>query len=145
MAQYFETEVSYQKEDETGALKPVKDLYLVDALSYTEAEARITKEVENTRGGFKLKITKKNITEVFENQLREDTYWLAKVDYISFDERSLKEKKTTHKMLVQGDQLASAFVALKNKLGSLNDYEITCFSKTAILEVFHYKSELLSE
>lgn len=139
MAQYFETEVSYQKEDETGALKPVKDLYLVDALSYTEAEARISKEVENTKGGFQLKITKKNLTEVFENQLREDTYWLAKVDYIVWDEKTQKEKKTTHKMLVQGAGILGAYTELKINLGTLNDYEITSITKTAILEVFKWK------
>lgn len=141
MATWYYSKIRYQREDEAGTLKTIKEAYLIDAVSYTEAEARVFEIVASNTPEFQIdKISKMKLAEVFIEPDVE-TWFKAKVQYISFDESSQKEKKTAHFILINAIDPGQVYKLLKEKLGSLNDYEITDINLTDILEVCPYEPE----
>lgn len=101
MAQWIETKLRYNKVMENGAVKKVTEAYLVDALSFTEAEARIIEEMKpRIIGDFEVKAVKKaKINEIVGDQ-DSGRYYLAKVGYITIDEKSGSEKTAESHLLV---------------------------------------------
>lgn len=94
MATWFECKVRYDKMQENGAVKKVNEPYLVDALSFTEAEARIIEEqTPYISGEFSVSAVKRTrIAEIFFNE-DGDRWYMVKVAFITIDERSGVEKK----------------------------------------------------
>lgn len=72
MRNWFISKVAYEKMLENGMQKRVVEPYLVDALSYTEAEARTIEELRPyITGEFTIAdITRKKIAELFFNDKR---------------------------------------------------------------------------
>ncbi len=100
MSQYFEVVIKYDKMQENGSVKRVSEKYIVDALTCTEGEARVTEEMEPFISGDFLATSVKQtaISEIFN--IGADRYYLAKVGFISYDEKSGKEKRTIEQILV---------------------------------------------
>ena len=136
MATWYNAKVSFQKEDESGSLKTITENYLVDAVSYTEAEARMADIL--TMADYLITLTRMKIEKVFGFQNTTDSYYRAKVLYIVWDEKSQKEKKTPYFFLVRETTIKRAYDLLISELGEVNDYEISDIGITPILEVFHY-------
>jgi hypothetical protein len=148
MATWYLGKIRYQKEDEAGSLKTINEAYLVDAVSYTEAEARMFEIVASNTPDFQLtNLTKMKLSEVFFEENGSEIWYKAKVQYISFDEKTQKEKKTPHIMLINAENPKDVFEALTKNLGNLNDYQITDINITTILEVCPYlpENELLKK
>lgn len=142
MATWYLGKIRYQKEDEAGSLKTINEEYLIDAVSYTEAEARqIGIIASNTPEHQLVKLTKMRLSEVFFEENGSETWYKAKVQYISFDEKTQKEKKVPHMMLINAENPKDAYEALVKNLGNLNDYLITDINITNILEVCPYVPE----
>jgi hypothetical protein len=142
MATWYLGKIRFQKEDEAGSLKTINEAYLVDAMSYTEAEARMFEVVASNTPDFQLtNLSKMKISEVFFEENNAETWFKAKVQYITFDEKSQKEKKVPHIMLINANDPREAYDLLKKNLGSLNDYQITDINITAIIEIFPYEPE----
>lgn len=141
---WFTTKVKYQKTMEDGAEKVVSEAYLVDALSFTEAESAIIDEISlYVSGELKISgITKGNYREVFFSDLDDDDKWYkAKVALICIDEKTEKEKRTNVNYLVQAKSLARALRYLDEALsGTMTDYEIVGLNDTAIMDVFEHKA-----
>ena len=141
-ATWYECKVRFRKIDETGLQKVVTEPYLVDALSYTEAEKRMTQEMMTyTSEEFKItNIRVANYAEVhpFENT---DRWFRSKVALTAYDEESGKERKSNIYLLVQANDLREAFdntqVAMKNTMG---DYTIPAIAESPIMDVFPYFS-----
>lgn len=114
--------------------------YLVDTLSFTEAESRI---IEETRlyisGEFTISdIKRARLSEIFLNE-NGDRYFKTKIYFVTLDEKSGSEKKTTVTMLAQASSLKEALeVVEKGMSGTLADYEIASLSETAIMDIFPY-------
>ena len=146
MNNWFECKVRYEKMMENGLLKKVTEPYLVDALSFTEAEARIIKEITPfISGEFTVSdIKRARYTELFED-VTGDKWYRCKVFFISLDEKSGAEKKTACAMLVQAIDLATS---LKNLIegmkGTMADYQIASITETAIMDVYPYETEKAS-
>lgn len=141
MSLWFECKVRYAKTMENGAVKKVNESYLVDALSFTEAEARITEErMPYISGEYTISAVKKTrISEIFADPQADERYYLAKVSFISIDAKGM-EKKTASYILVQADDFASALNRFNEGMkGSSADYEITSIAETPILEVYPVK------
>ena len=141
MRNWFNCKVKYTKEVD-GKLKKVTEQYLVDALSFTEAEARMHEQLEQmVRGEYTItNISKQNIADIFHYQDAVD-WFKAKVKYITYDEESGKEKMTTHYMLVTANDVRDAYDRLLDSLkGMMVDFEIDTISKSSILDVFPYFS-----
>ncbi|MDI9865752.1 MULTISPECIES: DUF4494 domain-containing protein [Bacteroidota] len=142
MATWYLAKIRYQREDEAGSLKTINEAYLIDAVSYTDAEARVFEIVASNTPEFQItNLTKMKLSEVFFEDNNAETWFKAKVQYISFDEKSQKEKKTAHMMLINANDPGEVYTLLKKNLGNLNDYQITDINITTILEVCPYEPE----
>lgn len=138
MALWFECKVRYDKMQENGAVKKVNEPYLVDALTFTEAEARIIEEMKPfISGEYSISSEKKTkISEIFFNE-GGDRYYLVKVNFITLDETTGVEKKSTTTILVQAADFDSAVENFKKGMsGTMADYEIASISETMIMDVF---------
>lgn len=125
---------------ENGTVKKVTESFLVDALTFTEAEARITAEMqEGIAGEFSVCSEKKSrITEV-HNADREKFY-LVKVGFITIDERSGEEKRMVTDILIGADNFDEAVTLIHEVMkGTISDYEVISIGESAILEVFNQK------
>ncbi len=140
MANWFECKVRYDKMQENGAVKKVTEPYLVDALSFTEAESRITEEQRPfISGEFDVAAVKRSrISEIaFADDC--DKWYLAKVAYISIDEKSGVEKPI-QQILVQATGFKSAYDnLLKFMEGTLADYDIVSIAETPLMDVYRMK------
>lgn len=143
MAQLFETKIHYDKIQENGAVKKVTEAYLVDALTFTEAEARIIEEMTPyISGEFSVVAIKRTkIAEVFWNPEAEK-WWTVKVNFITLDDKTGVEKKSASLILVQADDDASARGKFNEGMkGTMADYEIAGINETNYLEVFKYSGK----
>lgn len=141
--EWFECKIQYDKTQENGLIKSTKETYLVDALSFTEAEESITKEIEPFMSGeFVISdIKRAKIAEIFESEdTTADRWYKVKVGFISIDEKTEKEKVVSQTNLVQATDLFSALDTLqKGMKGTLGDYKIISVAETPILDVFFHK------
>ena len=138
MALWFECKVRYDKIQENGTVKKVNEPYLVDALTFTEAEARIIDEMKPfISGEYSISSEKKTkISEIFFNE-GGDRYYLVKVNFITLDETSGVEKKSTTQILVQASDFESAVANFNEGMkGTMADFEIASVSETMIMDVF---------
>jgi hypothetical protein len=137
---WYECKVKYKKTHETGEQKVTTDTYLLDAVSYTEAEARISEEMKAyTSEDFRImNIKVANFSEVhpFENS---DRWFKSKVSLVALDEESGKEKKTNIYLLVQANDVKEAFENTTNAMeDTMGDYTIPSITESPILDVFPY-------
>ncbi len=140
MHNWFECKVAYEKMLENGMQKKVTEPYLVDALSFTEAEARITEEIRPyITGEFTIAdIKRARFSEIFFNE-NGDRYYRIKVFFISLDEKSGAEKKTAVQMLSQASDLKSAIAVLEEGMkGTMADYTIASVTETPLMDVFPF-------
>lgn len=143
MHNWFECKVSYEKTLENGLQKKVTEPYLVDALSFTEAEARIVEEIKPYISGvFTITdIKRAKLSEIFFNE-NGDRFYVCGVEFISLDEKSGSEKKTKCQMLAQASNLEEAMKVLsKGMEGTLADYNSVSIRETKIMDVFPYSEE----
>lgn len=138
MNNWYECKVKFQKTLENGTQKKVTEAYLVDAMSFTEAENRIIEEMTPyISGEFEVTAVKKeHIAELFADP-EGDRWYRAKVMFITLDEKSGSEKKTASSVLVQAKDFQMAVKNLEDGMkGTMSDWEINTISETAILDVF---------
>ena len=143
-ATWFECKVRYDKVMEDGAQKKVTEQYVVDALSFSEAEQRIMDEMSAyISGEFEITDVKKaQYKEVFfcDNGL-EDRYYKAKLQFITIDEHTEKKKRSAVTYLVQAGTLDGAVKNINEMMnGTIIDYEKSNISETKIIDVFEYKN-----
>lgn len=134
---YFITKVRYEKLQENGMQKMITEAYLVDALSFTEAEARITEEMKPfISGDFTIQdISRYKVSEAFLGN--GDRYYKCKLEFISLDEKNGSEKKQSVYMLVQASTLDEAKNTIVSEMKkSMTDYSIAKIEETSILDVF---------
>ena len=139
MHNWFECKVSYEKMLENGMQKKVTEPYLVDALSFTEAEARIIEEIRPfITGEFTVTdIKRARLSELFFNE-NGDRFYKIKVYFITLDEKSGAEKKTAQ-MLAQATTLKEAIAVLEDGMkGTLADYTIASVTETQLMDVFPF-------
>ena len=120
MAQWIEVKVRYDKMTDSGKTVKVTDPYLVDALTCTEAEARIIEEVTPFISG--------------------DRFYKVKVNFITLDEKTAVEKRSASYILVQASTFADALANFnKGMKGTMADYEIESIAETKIVDVYRYQ------
>ena len=138
MIQWFETKVKYDKTLETGAVKAVPETYLVDALSFTEAEARITQEMEPyVTGEFLVTAVKKvKLDDVLYHE-GGDRWYKVKTNFITIDEKTAVEKRTASYQLVQASDFKGALTTfLEGMDDTMADFEIASITETPLMDVF---------
>ena len=126
---------------DSGVQKTVTEPYLVDALSFTEAEARIIEEMKPfISGEFTVSDIKRvKFSDSFFNETG-DRYYKAKLYFITLDEKSGSEKKTAINMLIQASELKEAVEVVETEMKkTMIDYSIAAVTETAIMDVFPYE------
>jgi hypothetical protein len=143
MPSWFQAKIKYQVQDEQGRQKAIAEVYLFDAVSYTDAETRLYNYVAQNMPDFQLTgLTKLRIQEVFFEEEGAVTWYKVKVNYIEFDEKAQKEKKIPYTMLINAENPKEAYEKMIERLGTVQDYQITDINLTPILEVVPYESEI---
>lgn len=138
MALWFECKVRFDKMMDNGAVKRVTEAYLVDALSFTEAEARIIKQqTPCISGDFTIPAIKKtNIAEIFPDDTA-DKWWLVKYNTITIDEKTAKERRSPVHVMVQADTQQGATDRFNDGMkGTMADFEIEKIAETKIIDVY---------
>jgi hypothetical protein len=142
MSKWFETKVEFEKTIEDGSQKKVKEAYTVDALSFTEAEERITEEMSAyISGEFNVKnIAEASYKEIFFSDLASaDKWYKAKLQFITLDEKTDKEKRSNVYYLVQAGTLKGAVGNIESVMGTtMVDYVIASVNETTLIDVFEY-------
>ena len=141
MANWFECKVSYDKTMENGGVKKVNEPYIVDALSFTEAEARMIEEITPfISGDFSISAVKRTkIAEIFWDDSA-DKWYLVKVAFITIDEKTAAEKKSTSLILVAANDFQGAVDAFTEGMkDTMADYEIASITETPIMDVYKMK------
>jgi len=143
MFNWFECKVKYEKTQDDGSVKKVCEPYLVDAVNFTEAERRITQEMQPLISGeFEVSDIKRvRYAELFETALESADRWFkAKLQFITLDEKTGKERKSSQLLLVQAADLAGALERLQEGMKeSMLDYTIASIAETQLMDVFHYQ------
>ena len=144
-ANWFLCKIRYEKIMEDGLQKKVTETYVVDAMSFTEAEARIMEEMSSyISGEFEVhEIDRAVYKEIFfSDEDTADEWYKSKVQFITIDENTEKEKKTNVYYLVQGSSLENARKNIDEVMGgTMIDYVISSVSETTIIDVFEYMKD----
>ena len=139
---WVECTIKYTKEMDNGKEKKVSELYLIRSLSFTEAESRITEEMKHfISGEFTVKALKSTkYSELFSSdEEAADKWFKCKLMFITLDEKSGAEKKTSTQILVQAADLRDAVKKLDEGMkGTICDYKIASISDTKIIDVYPY-------
>lgn len=141
MAQWIEVKVRYEKLLDSGKTVKVTEPYLVDALSCTEAEARVVDEVTAFISGEYnvLAVNKTKISEIFWDETG-DRFYKVKVNFITIDEKTAAEKRTASYILVQASNFTDALRRFTDGMkGTMADYEIESITETKIVDVYRYQ------
>lgn len=142
---WFECKIRYEKIMEDGLPKKINEVYVVDALSFSEAEERIIEEMSSYISG-EIEIVDVKIApyrEVFfaDDNLA-DQWFKAKLSFITIDERTDKEKRTSMMYLVNAGNISSAINNIDKVMSNtMIDYVTTSISATKIIDVFEYKKK----
>lgn len=143
MNEWFQCTIKYEKTLENGLVKKVSEPYLVDAISFTEAEKRIIEEIKPFMTGiFEVAdIKRAHYAELFESADESaDRFFKVKLQFITLDEKSGKEKKTSQNILVQAADLRDSIQRLDEGMKtSTIDYTIASVQETPIMDIYHYK------
>lgn len=141
-SEWYEVKFQHEQTQEDGTQKKVTELYTVDALSFTEAESKITEEMKLYVSGetFIKAITRAPYKEIFfDDRESDDKYYKAKLDFITIDEKTEKEKKSTVTYLVQAASLDEAKKNINEVMGkTMIDYDIQSIAETKIIDVFEH-------
>lgn len=142
-ATFYECKVRYEKTIESGEQKKVTETYVVDALSFTEAEGRIIEDMKPYVGDKEMEVTAIKIASykevVFSDADMDDKFYKVRCNFITLDEKSGKEKKTAVDYLVQAATVEGAKKNLDEVMsGTMIDYVIVSVIETNIMDVFEH-------
>lgn len=141
-AEWFETKIRYEKTMEDGLQKKVTESYVVDALSFTEAEEAIIQEMSSyISGEFTVTDIKKTpYKEIFfSDNPRDDKWYKVKLQFIILDEKSGKEKLSAVNYLVQSNTLQNAVQNVENVMNKgMQDWKMAAISETSLLDVYEH-------
>ena len=143
VSKFYEVKIQYQEMQEDGKEKKVTEQYVVEALSFTEAESRIIEEMTPYISG-EFDVVSEKIApynEIFLSDRTDDDKWIiSKVGFITLDERTGKEKKQTFRYLVQAATSELALDYTKEMFShGMSDYSIEAVQDTPTLDVFLYE------
>jgi hypothetical protein len=140
MNAWYECKIKYRKTDENGKDKLVSESYLIDALSFTEAEQRTHEELSQyISGDFRITTIKPaNFSEIVPVE-NSDRWFKSKLSLISFDEEKAQEKRSNSYILVQANNVKEAYENIFEYMnGTTSDFEVPAIAESNILDVFPY-------
>ncbi len=146
---WFETKVKYDKTVEDGSVKPIIEQYVVDAFTFSEAEETIIREMKPyISGQFDVKaIAPTSYGEIFFSDAPADDRWYkAKLQFVTIDEKTEKEKRVNSYKLVQAASINGAIKHIEEVMGgTMIDFVIASINETKIMDVFEHKVKTESQ
>lgn len=143
-AQWFECKIKYEKTTDDGVQKKVTELYVVNALSFTEAESSIIEEQESfVSGEFEVTdIKKAKYSEIFfSDKESDDKFYKVRIQFITLDEKTGKEKITSNLYVVQSSSLENAVKYIGDIMGgSMIDYKSAKVEETSIMDIYEHST-----
>lgn len=138
MSKFYEVILRYDKMQEDGKVKRVSERYLTDALSLTESEARVTEKMQPyISGEFYATSAKETAMAETTGDVTCGKFYLAKVAFITIDEKTAKEKRTISHVLVGAEDFERAYNNLKVAMQTtMADWELQSLALSPILDVF---------
>jgi len=147
MQTWFECKVKYVKIDDDGRERKVSEVYLVDAVTFTDAETRIIQQMGTmVRGEFIVdNIKKSNIVEIYPHD--DGEWWFkARIGIVTIDEKAGKEKKINNYFLVAADDIKQALQRLEEGLSYiLVPYQTNSLAVCNIVDVFPYFEDVVDK
>ncbi|WP_421830009.1 DUF4494 domain-containing protein [Larkinella sp.] len=142
MPSWYQGKIRYQLQDPTGKTKTINEAYLIDAVSYTDAEARLYKEAAANTPDFSVTaITRMRLADLFHFEESGETWYKCKVVYITEDDKG-REKRIVNQMLVNAENVKQAYERIEISLHSmLIPFETTDVNTTKILDIYPYIEE----
>jgi len=142
MNTWYKAKIQFLKQAENGTIFKKSEEYFLNALSFTEAEARLQGILEEYIPEYNLATcSKSNINDIVIDESKE-TFFKLKITYVSVDSDSGKEKKFNENYLVQADSIIEAIEKTNERMeGSIVDWEIVNAAKTNVIDVFPYEEE----
>lgn len=142
MNTWYKAKISFLKQAENGTIFKKSEEYFLNALSFTEAEARLQGILEEYIPEYNLDAcSKSNINDIVIDESKE-CFFKLKISYVSADADTGKEKKFTENYLVQADSIIEAIEKTTQRMeGSIVDWEIVTAAKTNVVDVFPYEEE----
>lgn len=143
MRTWYQCKVKYAKENEEGLLKSISEQYLVDAVSFTEAEAILHDRLgSQIRGDFQITHeSKSNIVDVFFYE-DADIWYKGKITYLVADGESGREKKVTQYMIVTAEDVRQAYDRIQESMSNmLVSFRVPDITETGIVEVFPFEKD----
>ena len=143
MNTWFKVKVKYTKQLESGSFKRVSEPYLLSAMTFTDAEARIYEELGTfIRGEFSVMgITREDIQDIFQYD-DADTWFKCKISYDNIDDEGDKKRTVTQNFLVSAKTVKDSYERIEESLETLMlDYQIISIIASPIVEIFPYKEE----
>lgn len=134
---FFEVKVKYERPGEEGRQQKVVETYLVDTLTFANAEERVTEEIKPFLQGEMevVNIKKIRVADVVDAE-DADRWYKSKIDIVTFDEEHVKEKHNANLMLVKGSDLADALQRLVKELaGWQTETTILNIAETPIMDL----------
>ncbi len=141
MATWYLAKISFQQEMDNGTLATVKESYLIDAVSYTEAEAKVYGIMADNSPEFTIEsINKKKLSDVFD-AFDGETFYEAKLSWTTVSD-SGKEKEVIESVLVLAGNINDVLDRIGKEFATmLVPYKILSIAETAILEVVRHIGE----
>ena len=144
-AMWFECKIRYEKVMEDGTPKKVNEVYVIDALSFSEAEERVMEEMSSYISG-EIELVDVKIAPYkeifFADSNLADKWFKVKVVYITIEERTQREKRMPVMVLVNAGNINSAIKNTDEVMGNtMIDYVVTVVQETKIFDVFEYKNK----
>ena len=143
MNTWFKVKVKYTKQLESGSFKRVSEPYLLSAMTFTDAEARIYEELGSfIRGEFSVMgISREDIQDIFQYD-DADTWFKCKISYENIDDDGDKKRTVTQNFLVSAKTVKDSYERIEESLETLMlDYQIISIIASPIVEIFPYKEE----
>ena len=143
-AKWFEMRVKYQRQAESGDYKEVTEKYGIEALTFGEAESEIIKEVQPFCANGEVKVVGASIASYgevwFDDMEAADKFYKAKLLFVTIDEKSQKERKSTHYYLIQAGSVEDARKAIVYDVmdGAVMDYVISCIQETNLFDCYEH-------
>jgi len=142
MPSWYQGKIRYQQQDQTGKTKTINETYLIDAVTYTDAEARLYKEVAANTPDFTVtNISRMKLADLFHFDEGGETWYKCKVVYVTEDEKG-REKRIVNMMLVNAENVKQAYDRIAESLKTmLIPFDTTDINATKILDIFPYTEE----
>lgn len=145
MNTYFEVGIRYDKTMENGSIKKVTENYLLEAISFTEAESRAIEKLKAYTSG-ELSVISEKITNISEvvttDNATADKFYRVKHNLITLDEKNGKEKKQAQYIIIQAASVDDARDRYKQHIKSwLIDVVLEAVSETKYMDFFPYKKQ----